>query len=141
MAKLIHVPTNVLALKYLRLRSRLSRLLRSQTPLPMPEEWIAAIAGLHHRRAPTDVPLHRWRQFVDDAVNFVTDGKNWPTRAFDLGWNALDLFGCNRIRPLDYLGSAGLVWAINGGRVIELYRRWGYDRNRRIATHLSPPTC
>ena len=31
------------------------------------------------------------------------------------------LFGCAPKRPLDYLGSAGLVWAINGGR---LHRDW-----------------
>jgi hypothetical protein len=27
-------------------------------------------------------------------------------------------------RPLDYLGSAGLLWAINGGRLLELHRDW-----------------
>ena len=27
-------------------------------------------------------------------------------------------------RPLDYSGSAGLLWAINGGRLIELHRTW-----------------
>ena len=26
--------------------------------------------------------------------------------------------------PLDYLGSAGLLWAINGGRLLELHRDW-----------------
>jgi hypothetical protein len=34
------------------------------------------------------------------------------------------LFGCAPKRPLDYLGSAGLVWAINGGRLLELHRDW-----------------
>jgi hypothetical protein len=34
------------------------------------------------------------------------------------------LFGCAPKRPLDYLGSAGLVWAINGGRLVELHRNW-----------------
>ena len=38
-----------------------------------------------------------------------------------LGWDAMALFGCAPKRPLDYLGSAGLVWAINGGR---LHRDW-----------------
>jgi hypothetical protein len=31
---------------------------------------------------------------------------------------------CAPKRPLDYLGSAGLVWAINGGRLLELHRDW-----------------
>ena len=34
------------------------------------------------------------------------------------------LFGCAPKRPLDYLGSAGLLWAINGGRLLELHRDW-----------------
>ena len=41
-----------------------------------------------------------------------------------LGWDAMALFGCAPKRPLDYLGSAGLVWAINGGRLLELHRDW-----------------
>ena len=32
------------------------------------------------------------------------------------------LFGCPPKRPFDYLGSAGLLWAINGGRLLELHR-------------------
>ena len=34
------------------------------------------------------------------------------------------LFGCAPKRPLDYFGSAGLLWAINGGRLLELHRDW-----------------
>jgi hypothetical protein len=34
------------------------------------------------------------------------------------------LFGCAPKRPLAYLGSAGLLWAINGGRLLELHRDW-----------------
>ena len=34
------------------------------------------------------------------------------------------LFGCAPNRPLDYFGSAGLLWAINGGRLAELHRDW-----------------
>jgi hypothetical protein len=34
------------------------------------------------------------------------------------------LFGCAPKRPLDYSGSAGLLWAINGGRLLELHRDW-----------------
>ena len=43
-----------------------------------------------------------------------------PTRLRD----AIRLFGCAPKRPLDYLGSAGLLWAINGGRLLELHRDW-----------------
>jgi hypothetical protein len=34
------------------------------------------------------------------------------------------LFGSAPKRPLDYLGSAGLLWAINGGKLVELHRDW-----------------
>jgi hypothetical protein len=34
------------------------------------------------------------------------------------------LFGCRRHRPLDRPGGAGLLWAINGGRLVELRRDW-----------------
>ena len=40
------------------------------------------------------------------------------------GWDAMALFGCAPRRPLDYSGSAGLLWAINGGRLVELHRDW-----------------
>jgi hypothetical protein len=47
----------------------------------------------------------------------------WAERAA-LGWDAPALFGCCRHRPLDRPGSAGLLWAINGGRLVELHRDW-----------------
>ena len=36
----------------------------------------------------------------------------------------MTLFGCAPSRPLDYSGAAGLVWAMNGGRLVELHRDW-----------------
>jgi hypothetical protein len=50
--------------------------------------------------------------------------EDWADRAAILGWDAMALFGCAPNRPLDYLGSAGLLWAINGGRLVELHRDW-----------------
>ena len=70
------------------------------------------------------VPRHRWRQFVEDCNKFLRPSENWAERAARLGWDAMALFGCAPKRPLDYLGSAGLVWAINGGRLLELHRDW-----------------
>jgi hypothetical protein len=46
------------------------------------------------------------------------------SRAAELGWDVMVLFGCAPKRPLDYSGSAGLLWAINGGRLLELHRDW-----------------
>ena len=54
----------------------------------------------------------------------MASDKNGAERAAELGWDALALFGCHRDRPLEHLGSAGLVWVINGGRLVALYRDW-----------------
>jgi hypothetical protein len=50
------------------------------------------------------------------------------------------LFGCRPNYPLSYLGKAGLLWQVNGGKVIELHRDWAViDRpGQQIATHLLP---
>ena len=48
----------------------------------------------------------------------------WAARAARLGWDAIGLFGCAPRRPLDYSASAGLLWAMNGGKLVELHRDW-----------------
>jgi hypothetical protein len=58
-------------------------------------------------------------------------------RAAALGWNALALFGCYRSRPLEHLGSAGVLWAVNGGTLVELHRDWAvierqHDKSRQV---------
>jgi hypothetical protein len=47
------------------------------------------------------------------------------------------LFGCRRNYPLMHLGSAGLIWAIDGGKIIELHREWAVidrpvNRSQRV---------
>jgi hypothetical protein len=59
---------------------------------------------------------------VDDCTNFVSS--SWAERAAALGWDDVSLFGCRRNHPLSYLGSAGLLWVLNGCRLIELHRDW-----------------
>jgi hypothetical protein len=102
-------------------------------------------------RCPTTVPLIRWHLFLGDCHSFLNSSKNWAERAATLGWNALALFGCYRTRPLEHLGSAGLLWAINGGNLVELYRDWAvierqqdksrhfYHRRRQDETQITLP--
>jgi hypothetical protein len=90
----------------------------------IPSSWIDGVARLDHHRPHTDIPPHRWRQFLSDCNNFLTGGKNWAGRAAELGWNAASLFGCHRARPLAHPGGAGLLWAIHGSRLVELHRDW-----------------
>jgi hypothetical protein len=58
-------------------------------------------------------------------------------RAVQLGWDAMALFGCRPNYPLSYLGQAGLLWHVNGGRIIELHRDWAVidrpiNRSQRV---------
>jgi hypothetical protein len=74
---------------------------------------------------------------VDDCKKFLSRSENWAERAARLGWDAMALFGCAPKRPLDYSGNAGLLWAINGGRLVELHRDWAVidlpvNRSQRI---------
>jgi hypothetical protein len=89
---------------------------------PIPIVWVEGVASLDDRDPPSEVPRHRWRLFVDDCKRFVAS--DWAGRAAQLGWNAMSLFGCAPKRPLDYSGSAGLLWALNGGRLVQLHRDW-----------------
>jgi len=90
----------------------------------VPSSWIEGVARLEDRRPPADILAHRWRQFLSDCGKFLTSSENWAERAAALGWDAVTLFGCRRRRPLVHRGGAGLLWAINGGRILELHRGW-----------------
>jgi hypothetical protein len=103
----------------------------------VPADWIEGVARLQYQRPLTDVPRHRWRQFVDDCNNFLNSPENWAEHAARLGWSARALFGCRRNYPLMHLGSAGLMWAINGGKLVELHRDWAVidrpaNRSQRV---------
>ena len=85
-------------------------------------EWIEGVARLEQHRPPPDVPRHGWRQFVDDCNAFLNSPE--AERAAELGWRTIALFGCKPSYPLSYLREAGLLWHVNGGRIIELHRDW-----------------
>jgi hypothetical protein len=83
-----------------------------------PREWCEALARLDAGRPPGDVPVARWRAFIDDAGRFIDGG--WCARAIALGWGPLDLFGCDRQKPFARVDHAGLVWSLNGRKLIAL---------------------
>ena len=101
------------------------------------QKWMGGVQRLDYVRCPAAVPLIRWHLFLGDCHSFLSLSANWAERAAALGWNALALFGCHRSRPLEHLGSAGLLWAINGGNLVELHRDWvvierRHDKSRQI---------
>jgi hypothetical protein len=102
----------------------------------VPIGWTIGVAALDRHSPPTDVQPHRWECFVDDCVRFLAAEENGAERAATLGWDDLALFAA-RTRPLDHQGSAGLLWHVNAGRIVELHRDWAVierteDRSRRV---------
>src|SRR5262249_36838293 len=87
----------------------------------IPREWVQGVARLEQHRPPPDVPRYQWAQFVRDCDAFLKS-EQLASRAAELGWSAMALFGCRANYPLSYLGEAGLLWHVNGARIIELHR-------------------
>jgi hypothetical protein len=83
-----------------------------------PREWAEGFARLDRARPPDDVPQRRWLQFIDDCGTFL-DG-DWAATAQALGWDAANLFGCDRDRPFARVDRMGLLWLLNGRRVVAL---------------------
>jgi hypothetical protein len=90
----------------------------------IPSEWIDGVARLDNRRAPEGIRPHRWLQLREDSGRFLRAPQNGAARAAALGWDTYALFGSATPNPLAYLGSAGLLWTLNGGRIAELHRDW-----------------
>jgi hypothetical protein len=87
----------------------------------VPREWVNGVASLNRHRAPMDVPLHRWISFIHDSELFID---LWAAKAAALGWDAMSLFAYVPTQPLANLNRAGLVWALGGHRLVQLYRDW-----------------
>jgi hypothetical protein len=117
----------------------------------IPREWAEGFARLDADRPPGDVPLKRWRRFVDDVGLFLN---RWAAHAAALGWGPYDLFGCDRDRPIARIDQAGLLWLLNGDHLIALtentatietqtgarqtYYRKPRDPGRLLAWELAP---
>ena len=83
-----------------------------------PSKWSNGFARLDRARPPDDVPQRRWHQFISDCGTFLDGG--WPAKAVALGWGPLDLFGCNRDKPFARIDHMGLLWLLNGRKLVAL---------------------
>jgi hypothetical protein len=83
-----------------------------------PRAWAETLARLDPARPPCDTPPKQWLQFIDDCGRFIDDG--WAPCAEALGWTFLDLFGCNRAKPFSRINHAGLLWLLNGRKLLAL---------------------
>lgn len=84
----------------------------------VPRVWAEALARLDPACPPGDIPPKRWLRFIDDCGRFLDDG--WATHAARLGWGPLDLFGCDRIKPFARINRAGLLWLLDGRKLLAL---------------------
>jgi hypothetical protein len=83
-----------------------------------PRAWAEGFARLDRAVPPQDVSPQRWQRFIDDCGLFIDFG--WAARADALGWGPLDLFGCDRARPWQRVERLGLLWLLNGRRLLKL---------------------
>ena len=90
----------------------------------VPWAWTKGVARLDYHHAPAGIRLHQWRQFLDDCTRFLASTRNGAARAATLGWDTYAVFGCGPAHPLEHLGTTGLLWAVNGGSILELHRGW-----------------
>src|SRR4051812_41569361 len=118
------------------------------------EAWHQGVAGLDPERPPRDVPPRRWRQFIYDATRFLDNG--FASQAAALGWHAHDLFGCDCERPFARIDNMGLIWLLDGNRLVALteqsaridlkngvahtYRRKPGEIGRVLAWQFNPST-
>jgi hypothetical protein len=84
----------------------------------IPRGWAEGFARLHPARPPSDVPAKRWLRFVDDVGTFLDSP--FCAVAAALGWGPHDLFDCDRDRPFARIDHAGLLWLLNGDKLIAL---------------------
>jgi hypothetical protein len=83
-----------------------------------PRTWAEALAQLDPTNPPVNVPLAHWEQFIDDCGRFFDLG--WSNLAEASGWGPLDLFGCDRERPLARYDHMGLLWILQGRKLVGL---------------------
>lgn len=84
----------------------------------IPREWAEGFARLDPDRSPADVPPRRWRRFVDDVGLFLDSP--FCAAAAALGWGPYDLFGCDSDRPFARIDQCGLLWLLQGDRLVML---------------------
>ena len=78
------------------------------------------IAALKGTPPPLDVMPARWRTLQQDSRRFFADDPGWALLALDLGWDAWQLLGANRVKPFARIDQQGLLWLVNRARVDEL---------------------
>lgn len=83
----------------------------------LPSEWLEGVFRLCRMSRTADVPASRWQLLQERAVDFC---RAWGPTAHALGWRALDLFGCHRLKPYYRLDASGLVWLLADREIVAM---------------------
>ncbi len=84
----------------------------------VPRAWAEGFARLDPDNPPADVPPKRWVRFIDDVGAFLDSP--FCAVAAALSWGPFDLFGCDRDAPFARIDCAGLLWLLDGDRLVML---------------------
>jgi hypothetical protein len=84
----------------------------------IPQAWAEGFARLNPAHPPSHMPQRRWHSFINDCGRFLDGG--FAANAAALGWDPFDIFGCDRDRPFTRIDQAGLLWLLNGDRLVAL---------------------
>ena len=90
----------------------------TESPAGVPQEWREGVSRLRGMSIPKIVTIDSWAAFLASCHAFTAGP--WPGKAASMGWNAYDLFGCHRHKPVERVDRMGLLWLLRGGRVAAL---------------------
>src|SRR3984957_12811181 len=83
----------------------------------VPADWIAGVASLDAESRPPPVRPEQWSAFVIAAKLFLD---SWATKAIDLGWTDLDVFGTDSGHPEIAWLNSGLLWSSPNHSILDL---------------------
>lgn len=83
----------------------------------MPSDWCDGVARLLAMPKPRRLADQVWRQLLDNTIIFID---RWARAAHGLGWDAIDIWGCHRHRPIERVDGAGVLWLLRGNAIVAM---------------------
>ena len=84
----------------------------------IPREWAEGFAQLQSMTPPASIPEGRWLQVLNDTGLFLD---SWGAKLAIFGWRTVpEVFGVHPERSEARLDSRGLVWALQGRKVLSV---------------------
>jgi hypothetical protein len=83
----------------------------------LPRDWAEPIARLLYSGPPGDFDPVRWQRILDGGLKFADQ---WGAKAYQLGWQADDIFGLHPTAPAARNDRKGIAWLLDRARVAAL---------------------